>query len=318
MEDDVKALYELDWAARAARLLHAANSLDLFTILADEPMTCEQVSGKCESNPQMTEKILIGLTAMRLLQKQGDRYANTQLSQTYLVRGRPLYQGDIIAHGDSVLNVWNALEDRIRNGPGPISFTPDQHKSFIMGMHNIAVAGRAQMLVDNVDLSGQKKLFDVGGGPGTYSIFACRRWSQLKAIVFDMPETIAITKQMIAKENMAERITAIEGDWDSDDFGAGNDVVLLSDVMHGPAGNAEIKLGKAYDSMVNGGLVVIQEFLLNDEKTGPLAAALFNIMVGAYSQKELFLLIEQAGFSGPKLVAACDEIGSSWVTAVKK
>ena len=117
---------------------------------------------------------------------------------------------------------------------------------------------------------------------------------------------------------MLDRVSVQEGNWDTDDFEKGNDVVLLSDVLHGPDSNAQIKLRKAYDSMVHGGLLVIQEFLLNDAMNGPLIAAVFNLMVGAFSKTQLVAIIEEAGFYEAKLVASSEEIGSSWITAIKR
>ena len=116
---------------------------------------------------------------------------------------------------------------------------------------------------------------------------------------------------------MADRISVRAGDWDEDDFGEDNDVVLFSNVLHGAASEAETKLRKAYDSMAAGGLVVVQEFLLNDEKSGPLIPALFNIMVGAYSKGELVKVIEAAGFENTRMVAESEELGAGWITAQK-
>ncbi|NIR07513.1 MAG: SAM-dependent methyltransferase, partial [Candidatus Aminicenantes bacterium] len=93
---------------------------------------------------------------------------------------------------------------------------------------NIAVAGRADAFIENIDLSGRKKLLDVGGGPGTYSIAACRRFPKLKAVVFDLPETIAIANEVIAGEGMQDRVTTRAGNWETDTFGKDNDVVLFS------------------------------------------------------------------------------------------
>ena len=317
MKNGIEALSDLNWAYRAARVLHIANRLNIFTILAEKPLSVEQISASCHTRPEMTEKLLIACTAMGLLEKDGYKYKNTDLAQTYLVEGQKLYQGDIIAHSASVWNFWDRLADEISIQSPPRNVKPDEHRNFIMGMHNIALAGRVQLFLDAVDLSGRKKLFDAGGGPATYSIEACRRYSQLTAVIFDLPETIAITKEMIAKESMQDRIIARQGSWDTDSFGENNDVVLLSEVMHGIGSQAEMKLNKAYDSMVEGGLLVIQEFLLNDEKTGPLTPALFNIMVGVYSKTELFTLVKEAGFADPELVAGDEKMGSSWVTAKK-
>ena len=307
----------MGWGYRAARVLQVANRLDIFTILSEKQMSVEQICQSVKSREGPTGKLLIACTAMGLLEKRGSRYKNTELSQTYLVRGSRLYQGDIIAHSASVWDFWHRLPDEVFLESGAVNIKPDEHRNFIMGMHNIAVAGRTRMFLDAADLTGRKKLFDVGAGPGTYSIAACKRYPQLKAVAFDLPETISIAREIVAKEHLKDRITLQEGDWETDDFGEGNDVVLLSDVMHGPGSKAEMKLKKAYDSMVSGGLLVIQEFLLNDSMTGPLISALFNIMVGAYSQSQLLSIVEKSGFLEGKVVASSEKLGSSWITAQK-
>ncbi|NIR07512.1 MAG: hypothetical protein GTN82_18985, partial [Candidatus Aminicenantes bacterium] len=56
----------------------------------------------------------------------------------------------------------------------------------------------------------------------------------------------------------------------------------------------------------------------NDEKTGQLIPALFNVMVGAYSCCELLSLIKEAGFKQARVVAGSQEIGFTWITAEKK
>ncbi|MHC4109468.1 MAG: methyltransferase [Planctomycetota bacterium] len=317
MDDKAAWLSDLSWGYRAARVLHVANEIDLFTTLSDKEMTLDEISQSCSTKPDMTEKLLIACTAMDLLEKRGPQYRNTELSNTYLVRGRELYQGDIIAHSGKVCIFWNSLEDEVRITTRGEKKPEDEHRDFIMGMHNITVAGRADVFINNIDLTGRRKLFDVGGGPGTYSIAACRRYPELEAVVFDLPETISITKEVIATEGMQDRVSTQEGNWDTDAFGEGNDVVLLSNVLHGPGSKTEIKLKKAYDSMVDGGLLLVQDFLLNDEKTGPLIPALFNIMVGAYPICELLSIIKETGFVNAAVVVSSPEIGFTWITAEK-
>ena len=317
MYNKATAWRDFSWDYRAARVLHIANKIDIFTTLSDREMSSEQLAQKCHTKPDMTEKLLIACTAMGLLEKRGPQYRNTELAQTYLVRGQKLYQGNIIAHSATVWNFWNNLADEIWLEPAPKVIEADAHRNFIMGMHNIALAGRADALIENIDLSGRKKLLDVGGGPGTYSIVACSRFPKLKAVVFDLPETIVIANEVIDAEGMQDRVTTRAGSWETDTFGENNDVVLLSNILHGSDSQAEMKLKKAYDSMVDGGLLLVQEFLLNDDKTGPLIPALFNVMVGAYSRRELLSTIKDAGFVNDKVVFSSEEIGFTWITAEK-
>jgi hypothetical protein len=317
MDNKATAWHDFSWDYRAARVLQIANKTDVFTTLSDREVSLEELCQKCRTKPDMTEKLLIACTAMGLLEKRGSQYKNTELAKTYLVRGRKLYQGNIIAHSAAVWNFWSNLEDDIRLESAPGDKQEDEHRNFIMGMHNIAVAGRADIFTENINLSGRKKLLDVGGGPGTYAIAACSRYPKLKAVVFDLPETIAIAKEVIAGEGLQDRVTTQAGSWETDTFGQDYDVVLLSNVLHGPGSNAETKLKKAYDSMVERGLLVVQDFLLNDEKTGPFIPALFNMMVGTYSRCELLSLIKGAGFVQAKVVINSEEIGFTWITAEK-
>ena len=275
MTKNTMTLDDLTWEYRAARVLHVANNLDIFTMLSEGDMSVEEISERCYTKRNMTEKLLIACTAMGLLEKTNEKYKNSEFADTYLVRGRKLYQGDMIAHSASVWNFWHSLEDKIRLENAPRDRKPDGRRNFIMAMHNIAITGRAKILADNIDLSGRKRLFDVGGGPGTYSIVLCQRYPQLKAVVFDLPETIVITREIIAREGMEGRVSVKEGSWDTDTFGERNDVVLFSSVLHGFGSKADMKLKKAYDSMVDEGLLIIQDFVLNDDKTAPLMPALF-------------------------------------------
>jgi hypothetical protein len=317
MDDKDTVWHDFSWDYRAARVLQIANKIDIFTTLADKEMSSEELAQKCHTKSDLTERLLIACTAMGLLDKRRSRYKNTELSKSYLVRGQKLYQGNIIAHSAVVWNFWNNLADEIWLESAPEVKQADEHRNFIMGMHNIAVAGRADVFIENIDLSGRKKLLDVGGGPGTYSIAACRRYPQLKAVVFDLPETIAIANEVIAGEGMQDKVTTQAGNLETESFGENNDVVLLSNVLHGPGSKAETKLKKAYDSMVDGGLLLVQDFLLNDEKTGPLIPALFNVMVGAYSRCELLSLVKEAGFVQANIVVSSEDIGFTWIRAEK-
>ncbi len=317
MEKGLQYLTDLTWAYRASRILQTAVQLELFTRLSGQCCTCERLAGLCSADMGLLEKVLIACCAMGLLERQGSGYVNTALSEQYLVEGKVLYQGNIIAHSAAVWENWSALPGRLIGTPVTPQGSEQSHRDFILGMHNITMGGRGKFFTDHIDLTGRERLLDVGGGPGAYCVLACQKYPRLKATIFDLPETIAIARSIIAEKGMESRISAQEGNWETDNFGSGYDVVLLSNVLHGAESKAAMKLKKAWDCLDRGGLLAIQEFLLNETKTGPLIPALFNVMVGAYSWPELFSVIEKTGFSTPQLVFQNEDIGCSWVTAKK-
>jgi hypothetical protein len=321
--DWANELAELSWAYRQARLLQVASVTGLFARLARGRATTEDVAMDLHLVEPMVEKILIALAAMGLAVRDDGAWKLTPRAAATLSPEAPLYQGHTLAHAGQVWRFWNDLEPALRGEKGGWIYTPlgeptpRSHGDFILAMHNMAMAGRAAAMADLVDLRGRRKLMDVGGGPGTYSMALCERNPDLHATVFDLPETIQIAREVIARLGMVGRVATIAGDWDKDEFGEGNDVVLLSNVMHGTAGGAEMKLAKARRSLAAGGLLLVQEFLLNAEKTGPLIPALFNIMVGAFSEPELKGRITAAGFADLKVMPMPANAGTTLITAMK-
>jgi len=316
MSEELEKINYLTWSYRESRVLQVANGLGFFEVLSKQRLGLEEICLACKSKAELTERLLIACVAMGLLRKDDRYYCNSDFANEYLTPGQKLYQGNMIAHSANIWKFWDGLEDHVRETEKE-SNPKEDHRNFILAMENITLGERGKLFLDNIDLSQRKKLFDAGGGPGTYSILACQQNPQLKAVVFDLGETIAITWEAKKKKKMHDRISVIEGDWNTDSFSCENDVVLFSNVLHGGEDETAMKLKKAYESLISGGLVVIQEFLLNENKTGPLIPALFNVMVGAFSTEEIKRLIKEAGFINVEIAGVSKDFSSTWLKALK-
>jgi (2Fe-2S) ferredoxin len=119
----------------------------------------------------------------------------------------------------------------------------------------------------------------------------------------DVPEIVA---EHFGKGRIVERL--VSGDAAAlkaeDDYGSGYDLVFLSAICHmlDPDENRAL-LAKAHRALAPGGRVVIQDFLLDEDKTAPRFAALFalNMLVGtrggnSYSESEYGGWLRAAGF----------------------
>jgi SAM-dependent methyltransferase len=171
-----------------------------------------------------------------------------------------------------------------------------------MGMFNLAMQ-IAPRIVSHIDLSGRKRLLDLGGGPGTYAIHFCKNNPQLSATVYDLSTTRIFAEKTIASFGLSERISFQEGDFISDEVPTGFDVAWLSHILHGesPEGCAVV-LSRAVAALEPGGILMVQEFILNDSMAGPLFPALFslNMLLGtqqgrSYSQRQLENMMTAAG-----------------------
>jgi predicted O-methyltransferase YrrM len=171
-------------------------------------------------------------------------------------------------------------------------------------MHKNAMA-RAQPVVAALDLAGVRRVLDLGGGSGAYAMAFARAQPELEVTVFDLPTVTPLTRRYVADSGVDHRIHTRDGDLHIDSYGEGYDLAFVSAICHmnGPEENVAM-LGKVKDALSPGGRVVIQDFILNAQKTGPTFAALFalNMLVGtregsAYSEAEYAGWLAKAGFT---------------------
>ena len=317
MDDGFLLINDICWGYRQSRILEIGCRIGLFDTLYSREMNVEDICNACGTKESHTEKLLIACCALGLVKRNSELFSNTELSDKFLVPSSEFYQGDIILHSITVRGRLDEFAENIYAQPRKKETEAQSWDHFIRGMDNIASAGRAEIFLSSIDLTGKKKMLDIGGGPGSYCIAACQKNQNLEAVVWDLPETVAIAKEYIAKAKLDSRISTQQGDWDKDDFGEGYDLIVMSNVLHGPAFDCQEKLSKAHSALTDGGMLAVQEFLLNDKKSGPLMPALFNVMVGAYTKAELITVIKEARFSDLKIAGGNDEIGSCWITAVK-
>jgi SAM-dependent methyltransferase len=311
------------WRGRAQRAIEAACAVGLPEALADGPATAGTVAGARGLDAATVEKVLIVLAAMGLADRDGDAWRLTPKAEATLLPDAPLYQGNILAHHAQVGAFWADLESILHGEEGGWVFSPDGHdrmrsyRDFVLGMHNMAMAGRAAAFCDRVDLAGRRTLADVGGGPASYAMALCERYPDLSATVLDLPEAVEIARGLIERFGMTDRVRAEVGDWNEVGFGTDVDAVLMSNVLHGPGRGAEMRLAKAYRALAPGGVLLVQDFVMNPDRTGPLVPAVFNLMVGAYSLTELRGLILDAGFGEPGVRTMPEPFGSTVLTAEK-
>ena len=325
----------LDKMARGyevSQLLFTACEYDLFTLLAEEK-TAHEVSQEIKTDPIMTEKFLNALTAVGLLAKRDGRYSNTLLADTFLVRGKPFYQGNLIKLVARGCRDWSRLGQVLKEGAGQQAetrrFEAVFDRSFILAMAEGAVRGTLQQTVEAVsklpEFAGTKRLLDLGGGHGLYAISLAQKKPDLEAIIFDLPHVAEVTRDFISRYGMQERVKVVAGDFNRDELGNGYDLVLASDVFYRPKETVAGVVRKIFDSLNDGGTFILKQWVLNDEGTGPLAAVLFDLKLSLsgnrhylYTTKESVDLLREAGFYDVQVIDISIPAKPSTLVVAKK
>lgn len=296
-----------------SRAILTAIELDLFTAIGQKASAGE-VAVRIGADPRATEMLLNSLVALDLLEKSADSYFNSALSTRYLMEGSRDDSRASLMHTVHLWDRWSTLTECIRKGTSithkeMTDREEDWTEAFIAAMHKYASA-RAPQVVKAVGTEGVRRVLDVGGGSGAYSIAFARANRQLRSDVFDLPNVNPLAEKYIANAGLSDQVDTKIGDFRRDEFGSGYDLVFISAICHmnSPEENISL-LKKSYGSLSAGGRVVIQDFILTPDKTSPPTAALFslNMLVGtragsSYSEPEYLQWLEEAGFSDPKLI----------------
>ena len=288
-----------------SQVLFEANEAGVFGLL-EEPHTAGDVAEFTGWDTRAARMLLDALLALELLEKENGRYWNTPTVSKCLIPGRPAYQGHIISHMYNLVPRWARLGDALSAGTGARSEEDRDEaelRSFILGMSDIGKFSAAE-LFDALDLSGRRHLLDIGGGPGTYALTFLAKHPETQATLFDLPPVLDIAREEVEKTDLAERMTYRPGDMTTDDLGEGYDVALLSNIIHmfGPEQNLDV-FRRCYSALAPGGLFIIKDFLVDDDRSGPPFSLLFalNMLVGTengdtYTYAEVDNWASEAGF----------------------
>lgn len=261
-------IYDIGFNYWNSAVLRASVKLGLFNLLDQQLLSSPKIAQQLETNPNFTQSFLETCVILGLIEKEKDQYKNTEETSEFLVLDKPKYIGDHILHITNSWYTWGNLDQLIRDGRTELPFennfvNADTYwTDYMKGQHARATAGQGEYLVKNVDLKGKRKLLDLGGGAGSYSIALCTANPDLKAFVVDQKEALASAIPLIDEQNLQNQITLVEGDFNTIDLDPDYDVVLISGVVCTKS-DAECRhlFQRAYNALIPQGLIIVQDFL---------------------------------------------------------
>ncbi len=303
-------LQKLALAYWESAALMAAVELEIFTAIAHGHDTVEQVAKAVGISARNAERLLTALSAMTLLSREGERFANAPDVQRFLVKDSGRYAGPWMLFTKPRWPAFGELSTRLRakteNRLGAYeNFSVDDARRYHAATYSIGM-GAARLFSRSVDLGGRKLLLDLGGGSGAYSIIATKTYPGLKAIVFDLPPVAVVAREYIEANGSTDRVSAVAGDFTRDDFPSGVDVVVMASNLpqYEPA-LIKLVVAKAFASLVPGGEMHLIGETLDDDRSGPLSAALWGLNEAvqgstgmAHTESEVKGYLQEAGFTG--------------------
>ena len=263
-----------------SRVFLTALELDVFTAVG-EGAEASKVAAAIGADARATEMLLNALASLGALEKSKNIFCCTAESRAF----GPARTG--LMHTVHLWETWSNLTACVKSGttqrrPGVEAHDESWTEAFIEAMHTRAKTTAAQV-VQVVGIEGVRRMLDVGGGPGTFSMAFAQAKPDLHADVLDLGPVVAIAQRNIREAGLSDRVMVRVGDLRKDELGESYDLVLVSAICHMLSEDENRDLfRRCRQALVHGGRLVVQDFILDPDKTAPRFAALFalNMLVG--------------------------------------
>ena len=323
-----------------SKTLMCAVEFDIFTKLSGKSLTMRNILKLLNLPHRHGESFIAALISLGLLtfksSKKEKSLMNSRLSDVYLVRGKSTYIGDFITMYDKRLyRKWEGLASVLkpqdssaeslekRTAGMPFSTLDDLYDQVLLKKEETEVDGQADLdmfvramygeklweaitLCKIYDFSRHKKMIDLGGGPAVFSIQIVTNFSNISALVIDTVPVCEIANEYIKRFNVQDRVRTQTLDFVKESLPKGYDAIFMSHIIGGMSKKKNISiLRKAYESLPKTGTVIINEWLLNDDKGGPKMPALMGLNMlletnegKSYSFAEICEMLTEVGFVG--------------------
>ena len=285
---------------RSAKIVFAAASLDLFTLLEPHPKNLKEICASLKLKARPTEIFLDALVSLGFLRKSNKAYSNATRSSRFLVRGKAGYCGPVLKFQNLLWPAWGELEHVLRSGSPSknlghwMRMSPDFTKEYIDCMARISRQS-AKEVASFLTRPEDARLLDVGAGPGTFSLAMLERNPRLQAVLLDLPATLRITKEFIARHPARDRISLKPGNYHALRLKANSfDLILLSHMTHneGPQFSRKV-LSACFEALRPGGRIAVHDFMTDPDGTTPKFCALFAVHMTVFTDEGAVYRAEQ-------------------------
>jgi hypothetical protein len=316
------------WEAHFSRFwfptLLAADELGMLPSLEDEPGTVDELSERLSLNPRAVGAVLPMLASLGFLVPRGGRYHLTDEARDFLLPGSPFYWGGLFEAQRPSYPMAERLRQRLTTPdpkeaiPEPVERSnPNRGGSDSWASGDISLEGArsgarymqsvsaavAIGLAKDRGFASSRRLLDVGGGSGCFSIALAQRHSNLRCTVLDLPTACQVALEYVKAAGMDERVDTIALDMFRQSWPDGYDAILFSNVLHDwRVGTCTVLARRAFEALPSGGTINVHELLLDDDGSGSRYAASLSVMMvlGTQGQqftfKQLESILGEAGF----------------------
>ena len=271
-------IMHLGMAFWGSKTLLSAVELEVFTVLAKEPMDASTLRRQLGLHERSALDFFDALVALGMLDRQDGLYSNTPETDMYLDKAKPSYIGGFLAMAnDRLYGFWGSLTEGLKTGlpqneakDGKNIFDilysdPAKLASFMQAMTGVSM-GSSKAIAQKFPWKDYQTLIDIGSAQGGLVAEVGKAHPHLTGGGFDLPVAGPIFKEYVASFGLGDRFKFIPGDFFSDALPSA-DVLSMGHILHD--WNLEQKktlIQKAYDALPENGVLLVFEGIIDDER----------------------------------------------------
>ena len=322
LENNPGNILKLAGAFTESRILLSAVELNLFTLLQKTPLSALEIARLVNGDERALAALLDATAAMGFLRKQEETYFCEVEIARMLADDHPATVRPMVLHLAAIWHQWSRLTDIAEGAPGPseqLEFVraPKNLEAFIGAMHVVGAPLAAEIAAD-IDMGDAEYFLDIGGGSGTYTMSFLRKAPTMKATLFDLPEVVEMARIRLAKDGFMDRVTLVAGSFYRDELPGGQDLALLSAIIHSNSLDENLNLyRKVFRALRPGGRLLIRDHVMTQDRIAPVAGAIFAVDMlvetpggGCYTYPEIETGLREAGFTEIRLLRQGERMDS--------
>ncbi|XP_060129406.1 acetylserotonin O-methyltransferase-like isoform X2 [Zootoca vivipara] len=318
----LKMLFLNQHAYLIPKIMFTASDLGVFDLLMEskEPLTSVSIAEGLGTSPFGMERLLDACVGLKFLQvERRDNqtlYGNTNLANLYLGKRSPKTQyyslkfnteftymraqhlADAVREGEA--QTYRINDISTKNFYEAFYRTESGLREFMEFMREMwSLCGR--VVLNAFDLSHFPLVCDVGGCSGALAKEYISLYPNSKVTIFDLPEVVETGKKHFVSTE-EHRITFHGGDCFKDPIPEA-DLYILARILHCFTDEKCVQLlTRLHKACKPGGGVLVVEIVLNEDRTGPLEAHIYGMLMLLCTQgkertpSEYNALLSAAGF----------------------
>ena len=243
-----------------------------------EPEPSDRIARLLNSHPRNTRIFLNALAGLGIIHKKNGQFFNTPESDAFLVSTSPSYLGQFFCRVRYFFTRCRSpeqVESLLMNGPANKTGTRDDAEWVAYtreaSAHQFCGPAQrtAQFLASLPEFPGMKKMLDLGGGAGFYTMLAVMAHKTMTGVVFDLPPVVAVAREFIREYGFSDRVSTMGGDYTTDPLGDSYDLVYAGGTLNFAKAHIDTVFQKIYAALNPGGVFISQHGSVSRDRTEP-------------------------------------------------